>query len=363
LLYSNRRGVYTPINTVFGDVNKMTSITKKRYVDNLNVYKSSRPALATLETVGLGLIISLSLVGCEAPLNLEGVEAEKQKQVRRTDQLQGIAANATTLVVVGSDGIVLTSPVDELYWSRHQLDGAPALIDVAACPDQSFVALSIDKTTWFSSDNGSTWQSKPLSTHEDVLDLTCAPDNSVWVVGSFSTVLNSTDKGESWNEATLNEDVMLTGIQFVDQNTVFISGEFGLVSRSDDAGMSWNMPEMIPNDFYTHAAYFTSATEGWVGGLSGQVLYTEDGGASWHKQLTPTESPIYGFYSNAETLFAFGDHSTLLRFNGQDWAAVNSHGRPVYLRDAVQLPSGELLLAGGSGSLFPLAIQSTSSGK
>ncbi|MDO6513295.1 YCF48-related protein [Neptuniibacter sp. 2_MG-2023] len=335
----------------------MTSITKKRYVDNLNFYKSSGPALAKLETTGLALIISLSLVGCEAPLNLEGVEAEKQKQVRRTDQLQGIAANATTLVVVGSDGLVLTSPLDQLSWTRHQLDDAPALVDVAVCPDQSFVALSIDKRAWFSADNGLSWQSKKLPTPEDLLDLTCAPDNSIWVVGSFSTVLNSTDKGESWHETTLNEDAMLTGIQFVDQNTVFISGEFGLVSRSDDAGMSWNTPEMIPNDFYTHAAHFTSASEGWVGGLSGQILYTEDAGVSWEKQLTPTESPIYGFYSIGEKLFAFGDHSTLLSFTGQDWAEIDTHGRPVYLRDVTQLPSGDFLLAGGSGSLFSLAIQ------
>ena len=341
----------------------MTSIIKKRYVDNLKCLTSAGFVAAGFQKTGLGLAIALVLTGCEAPLNLEGVEAEKQKQVHRTDQLQGIARNDTAFVVVGSDGVVLTRPLNDSEWTRYELEGSPALIDVEACSDQSFVALSIDKTTWFSRDNGATWQAKQLPTAEDVLDLTCAPDNSVWAVGSFSTVLHSADKGASWNETSLNEDAMLTGIQFIDPQTVYISGEFGLVSRSDDGGMSWNPPEMIPNDFYTHAAHFISATEGWVGGLSGQILYTKDGGISWEKQLTPTESPIYGFYSNGEALFAFGDHATLLRFTGQDWAAIDSQGRPVYVRDAAQLPSGDLLLAGGSGSLFTVTVSSILSAK
>ncbi|MFY0678810.1 MAG: glycosyl hydrolase, partial [Neptuniibacter sp.] len=47
----------------------------------------------------------LVLTGCEAPLNLEGVEKELEKQVRRTDQFQSIAVNDTALVTVGADGL------------------------------------------------------------------------------------------------------------------------------------------------------------------------------------------------------------------------------------------------------------------
>lgn len=346
----------------------MTSIIKTTYVDTRsalsqpNCVDKGTSAKATLvkssKVVAIASLVPLFLTGCEAPLNLEGVNNELEKQVRRTDQFQGIAANNNSLVTIGADGVVLTSSITDLSWKRQQIDTKPALVDIAACPDQSFVVLSMDKKVWRSSDDGQSWQASQLPTPEDVLDLTCAPDNSIWVVGSFSTILSSKDQGKSWQETTMNEDAMLTGIQFLDDSTALVSGEFGLVSRSDDGGQNWNPPEYIPNDFYVQTAHFTSEQEGWVGGLSGQILYTQDGGLSWAKQLTPTESPIYGFYRVAERLFAFGDHSTVLEFNGNDWARVDSQDKPVYLRDAIQLKDGSLLFAGGAGSLFTLDIQS-----
>lgn len=311
-----------------------------------------------------GLLISMlgvALTGCEAPLNLEGVEQEKAKSVRRTDQFQSIASNGHVIAAVGNDGLILTSPMTSIQWARQTVNDSTNFIDLSVCPDQSFVALSMDKQVWRSADNGATWHSSQLPTQEDVLDLTCAPDNSIWVVGSFSTISHSKDQGRTWQENTLNEDAMLTGIQFLDASTALVTGEFGVVSRSDDGGQSWNVPKYIPNDFYTQTAHFTSVDEGWVGGLSGQILYTQDGGDNWHKQLTPTESPIYGFYQTGTRLFAFGDHSTVLEYNGTDWARVQSQGKPVYLRDATLLESGELLFAGGSGSLFTLDIQSPDS--
>ncbi len=338
----------------------MTLITKRKHVASRTT-QVVPDGVKTGRTALLGaMVLPLCMTGCEAPLNLEGVEKELQKQVRRTDQFQGIAANDTTLVTIGSDGVVLTSAVAELHWKRQQLEGEPALVDIATCPDQSFVALSMDKKVWRSSDNGVSWQGSQLPTPEDVLDLTCAPDNSIWVVGSFSTVLHSKDQGQTWQENTLNEDAMLTGIQFLDSHTVIMTGEFGVVARSDDGGMNWNPPEYIPNDFYTQTAHFVSPTEGWVGGLSGQILYTQDG-INWQQQSTPTESPIYGFHRIGERLFAFGDHSTVLEFTGADWAKVKSQSKPVYLRDALQLANGQLLFAGGAGSLFTLDVASADS--
>jgi len=312
-------------------------------------------------TVKPGLLISMlgvALTGCEAPLNLEGVEQEKAKSVRRTDQFQNISANSEVITVIGNDGLVLTSPITSLEWTRQSLATNASLIDIATCPDQSFVALSMDKKVWHSSDNGLSWTPFQLPTREDVLDLTCAPDNSIWVVGSFSTIIHSKDRGQTWSENTLNEDAMLTGIQFIDQSTAVITGEFGLFSRSDDAGVSWNPAEYLPNDFYTQGAHFQSAKKGWVAGLSGQILHTTDG-LNWTQQQTPTESPLYGFYQTDKQLFAFGDHGTVLEYTGLDWKHLPTNGKPVYLRGAQQLGDSKLLLAGGSGSLYTLDIAPT----
>jgi len=310
----------------------------------------------------LFFVIPLLLIGCEASLNLEQVNKEQEKQIRRTDQFQALAINHKKLVAVGSDGLILSSPVSDLKWQRQTLSKQSALIDVSTCPDQSFVALSMDKKVWRSVDDGSTWSASELPTVEDVLAITCAPNNSIWVVGSFSSIWHSNDQAKAWQESTLNEDAILTSIQFINEKIAFITGEFGLVSRSDDGGKTWNPAEYIPNDFYVQDAFFRSPSEAWVGGLSGQILYTNDGGKNWTQQQTPTDSPIYGFYQTPSNplapnqIIAIGDHSTVLRYTGKDWQAVKSTGKPVYLGDVIQIPNGKLLLAGGSGSLYTQEI-------
>ncbi|MEH6811206.1 MAG: YCF48-related protein [Motiliproteus sp.] len=345
----------------------MTSISKTKHVDPCSEQCLPNRALSSIQPTGSSLKVLLAatvapllMTGCEAPLNLEGVTQELQKQVRRTDQFQAIASNGATLVAVGDDGLVMTSPENKLAWTRQQISEQPPLVDVASCPDNSFVALSMDKKVWRSDDNGSSWQASDLPTQEDVMALTCAPDSSIWVVGSFSTILSSNDQGQNWNENTLGEDAFLTSIVFLDAHTAILTGEFGVVSRSDDGGQSWNEPEYIPNDFYIQGAHFNSVDVGWVAGLSGQILFTEDAGMNWTQQQTPTESPIYGFYRIDGELFAYGDHGTVLKLDGISWHKVAVEGgKPVYLRDAQRLNDGSLLLAGGSGSLLSLDLTSS----
>jgi len=308
------------------------------------------------------LFSPLLLIGCEASLNIEKINQELDKQVRRTDQFQSLATNNQQLVAVGADGadaLVLTSSLKNIKWTRKIIARKSTLIEVVTCPDQSFVALATDKNVWRSSDHGINWQSTELPTQEDILALTCGPDNGIWVVGSFSTIMHSKDQGKTWNSNTLNEDAMLTHIRFIDDKTALVVGEFGVFSRSNDGGISWNLPEYIPNDFYVQNAHFNSIDEGWVAGLSGQILYTKDGGKKWKQQVTPTESPIYGFYKTVDSIFAFGDHSTLLELDGDEWKRSQSQSKPVYLRDALLINDKQLLLAGGSGSLYQQEIETT----
>lgn len=313
--------------------------------------------LKRIQGIMVASLLPLAMTGCEAPLNLEGVDNELTKSVRRTDQFQAIAANDTTVLAVGGDGLVLSRSRNAIQWTRQQVEGKPSFIDVKYCPDQSFAALSLDGQVWFSSDNGNSWKATSSGTQESVLSLTCAPDNSVWVTASFSTVINSDDKGASWNEHSLEEDAQLTGIQFIDEDTVVMAGEFGMVVKSTDGGVTWSAPEFMPNDFYPQGIHFRNAEQGWAAGLSGQILHTTDGGVTWKRQETPTESPLYSFHALGERLFVMGDHGNVLELNGQGWERIDSPKIPVYLRDGEALNDNQLLVAGGWGSLFTVDVQ------
>lgn len=322
-----------------------------------SVAKGRRKKL--MPAIVAGFSISL-LTGCEAPLNLEGVEKELAKQVRRTDQLQGVVSNGQALVAVGGNGLVLRSELAaQPAWQRQTLDGNPALIDVVACPDNAFAALSMDRTVWRSSDNGVSWQRNELPTPENVLSISCAPDNALWVTGSFSTLLNSADGGASWTENSLNEDAMLTGIQFFDGQNAVVAGEFGMIARTSDGGQSWQLSDPIPNDFYPQGSYFKDADHGWVAGLSGAVLYTDDGGRNWQQQHTGTESPLYSFRAVDDELFLLGDHGTVLKLAGDRWQKVKTPKIPVYLRAAAPVGENQLLVAGGWGALFTVDTTAT----
>ncbi|MBE9535264.1 MAG: hypothetical protein IMF03_09690, partial [Proteobacteria bacterium] len=114
-------------------------------------YSSSPKSITTLALLGLFLILS----GCEARLNLDGVEEESHKSVRRTDQFQDLTTNGTVIIAVGSAGLILTSPKvsgpeEPLQWTRTELEGQPNFIDIDSCPDGSMVALAVERQIWIS---------------------------------------------------------------------------------------------------------------------------------------------------------------------------------------------------------------------
>jgi len=305
----------------------------------------------------LAVVTSIVLMGCEAPLILDGVEKGLRESVRRTDQLQAVALSQGVITVVGSNGLILTSEKNELNWHRQVLAERPNFVDVVTCPDNSLVALSMEHSIWSSKDKGKSWNKNDIPTQESLISLTCGPDNSYWATGSFSTLINSKDQGQTWHETTLNEDALITQVQFINADELIAIGEFGFVARSTDGGKNWEVQSPIPNEFFPQGGYFSDTNTGWVAGLGGMILNTTDGGESWTTQSTPIKSPLYGFYANNNQLFAFGDHSTVLKLNGVVWESIKTPSIPVYLRDGIQINDTQLVVAGGWGTLFTVDIE------
>lgn len=326
---------------------------------NLEVVKRSGfiSASAVVKKITAIALIAL-MTGCEAQLNLGGINEVLLSPVRRADQFQAVAANDTTVLAVGNDGLVVSSSKRNIKWNRQQIEGNPSFIDIARCPDQSFALLSTDGRVWLSNDNGSSWTVSNTDTSESVLSLVCSPDNGLWITASFSTIISSDDKGENWKKYSLNEDSQLTSLQFLSASDVIVAGEFGLIAKSHDKGLTWVRAPSIPNDFYPQDIFFLDSNRGWVAGLGGQILYTDDGGGKWQQQKTSTQSPLYSFSRLGNNLLVLGDHGHVLKLEpSKGWEAVGVAKRPVYLRGGVAINDNHMLIAGGWGSLFSLDIQ------
>ena len=304
---------------------------------------------------GALLAIAIFLSGCEAPLNLAGVEQELATPIHRYDQFQAAARSDKLMVVVGEAGTVLVSGDSGQTWQRQELPGRPALIDLALCADDRFVALDTTRRVWLSADNATDWQARPIETMEAVMALTCDQQNRIWVVAGFSTILSSADGGVSWNEESFDEDAQLTSVQFLDENIAYITGEFGMVLKTSDAGANWERIADIPGEFYPQAAHFVDTERGWAVGLNGAILHTSDGGESWQSQDSGVNIPLYGITGVGETLYAVGENGFVLRYAAGTWQALPHENNILSYLRATSAGHDNLLVAGGNGVLFTLA--------
>jgi photosystem II stability/assembly factor-like uncharacterized protein len=301
-----------------------------------------------LVSIGIAALAPM-LLACQGAFDERAVNLEKKKPVLRTDQFQGVASNGRVAVAVGG-AVVVASDLNSQQQSRRTLAGTVALIDVATCPDGSFVALDFYRKVWLADAMAKDWQARPLPGRARPLGLTCDPVNRYWVVGSNSSVASSGDQGKSWQEQGGGEDAMLNTVQFVDDKAGFITGEFGTVLATVDGGASWNRQPKIADDFYPYAALFSSREAGVVAGLTGTMLQTLDGGKSWQPLRNASGLPQYGLARQGQQWYSVGAGGSLLRLDQSEWKPVEyGKAAPGYVRGIAAIGDDRLLIAGGAG--------------
>ncbi len=304
----------------------------------------------------LALLFPALIVACEAPLDLEQVEAEHARDFRRYDMLQAAAHSGEQVVVVSSVGAIVSSVDGGVTWRRSELAGRPPLIDVTACPSGDFFALDAERRVWRQSAAGD-WQSSSIDTAENTLSIHCAPGGRLWVSASFGTLFWAEDEMQQWNEFSLYEDLQFTAVRFLDEMNGFALGEFGMVIVSQDGGDTWEQREPIPNEFYPMAVDFLDINTGWAGGLDGVIWQTLDGGNSWQRQQSVTSAPIYNIHADEHGVFAVGGSAKLVELRDGGWQ--NFDGAPevlAFMRGLDALDDGSLLVAGGGGTLAVIPL-------
>lgn len=302
--------------------------------------------------------LCIVLAGCEAPLDLSGIEAESARPFHRYDLFQAVARHADRVLVVGGMGAVVHSTDGGGSWQRTNLPGKPFLLDVAACPDGGFHAVEQTDGLWSMQPDGA-WARQALPDMIEPMALTCDPSGTLWVIGGYSTILHSLDRGASWDRWSLDEDLYLTTIQFIDRDHGVATGEFGTVLLTADGGSTWDRASDLPDSFYPQAAYFASPDAGWVVGLNGTIWATVDGAQTWESMPTGTNAPLYGIAGLGDRLLATGENATVLyhRVGDASWNALEDFtDARGYLRGAVGVGDGRFVVAGGGGALIEVTL-------
>lgn len=294
-------------------------------------------------------------------LSAFAVEVEEGSKGIGIYDLQALASNGNILVAVGGSGSILRSADSGENWELWNGASDASFIDVAACPDQSFVALDFYRRIWASDVAGLSWAAARIPGAATPLSLACAPDGAYWVSGSDGSMYRSGDKGESWADFSFDTYHHLTAIHFVDGEWAVVAGEQGFVATSDDGGESWSEQDSLPEEFYVFDTWWLSRTEGWVLGRAGQILHTVDGGESWSAETNPLGAmPLYRFIGrkDGEKLFAVGELGYVVYRENERWRKVDSARTGGYLRGGVYIPEiGRLVVVGGGGAETPKLIE------
>lgn len=276
---------------------------------------------------------------------------EAAKALRRYDVIQALAANEKVVVAGTQNGALLLSRDAGKTWSRQAL-GQASLIDLAACPDGSFVGIDFNHKVWSADADGGGWQAGALEKPQVPLAVACDSLGRWHVAGSGAKIARSADRGASWQVADLGEDAQITAVQMIDEHRGVALGEFGLFAVTDDGGATWRPGARLPGEFYPYAALFTGRDEGYVSGLAGTVLRTRDGGASWQQIGNAAEAPLYRLFMHDGRPHGVGAGGVVARLAGDGFAALPyPDAAPVFLGAGASLAGRGAIVVGGPGGL------------
>lgn len=184
--------------------------------------------------------------------------------------------------------------------------------------------------------NAATWTRQPTGTMAWLHGVYFLDQHRGWVAGSAGTLLQTTDGGESWRKLnTLTRD-NLRDVYFADEKFGWLLVERDLlklksndepisyVLKTEDGGVSWRrvMLKTSGDNSRLVRAVFADANRGWVFGETGVVFATQDGGASWARQTSPTKYLLLGgVFTDAAHGWLVGAGATILQTNdgGTNW--------------------------------------------
>ena len=186
------------------------------------------------------------------------------------------------------------------------------------------------KAQWSAVDSGTTNSLRGVS----LLD-----SGVVYSVGDSGTILKSTDAGMTWDALTSGTTKALYDVYFFNDAEGVVVGDGGLILRTTDGGANWATVASGVRDSLRSVSF--SGANGICGGLSQDILYSSDSGASWHvsqkgffgggffgaQMLSPTLGVITGqnsiFQALQGTTVDGGVHWTFhpFYFNGNEGSA------------------------------------------
>jgi photosystem II stability/assembly factor-like uncharacterized protein len=314
----------------------------------------------------IAITISVPMVVPALTQSAEGALSDPQPA------LQAVACSGLSeCVAVGGAGHVSVSADGGMTWSSQSVPTRHYLYGVA-CPSQC-IAVGDAGTVLISGGPGQTWRRVPTGTDKPLSSVTCPGAGTCYAVGDGGTVLVSGDGGAHWRRvssgngvvdgvacSTLNVCTAVTSnsefafhtsdgtswlpatvpveplLALVPSNSVSCSGETcvsaggnGLLARSVDGGAAWALvyPAFTTKNLYGVAC--PTVTRCIAVGSEGTILTTNNGGADWSHDRSPTWQTLLGVACLTSThCLTVGSAGTVLSTSNGGVSWTVRHGEP-----------------------------------
>ena len=297
-----------------------------------------------------------------------------------------IAFDKDTIHLIGSFGLsARTTRGSEIkhenstkdFWEFQKTGLEEDLLCEASFPDPEYGwAVGIKGTIIHTKDGGKTWTPQESGTGNHLFAVYFSDRQNGWAAGFMETIIHTNDGGKTWVAQEVGEsserdffaiDINYNGLFFHDANEGWLVGEFGTIYHTEDGGQNWvyhPTPELKPEvgedewempRLSLFDVYFADRNRGYILGIEGAMLLTEDGGKNWNKVDASTTQALFSISVVGDKCWAVGGRGAFIvsKDGGKTWTskagAIHTKG---FLTSVIFIDDKTGWVVGKSGAVF-----------
>jgi len=226
--------------------------------------------------------------------------------------------NLKSIAIINKDTVYISGGDHSIYKSVDGGDTWLRIFDGTGANDGTSQLFFTSPTTGYllgnsmqlfkTIDCGKTWNNLNVGLEFQNVPCIYFTSDSVGYGVSSPMFLKTIDGGLTWNETELPENTHYKSILFTDDNTGYLIGISGTLLKTENAGESWVLNESLSDIAYfadLQSIEFVNYEVGYLVG-SKRIYKTMDSGDSWEEVWESSFDLFSVSFSNAETGIAVG---------------------------------------------------------
>lgn len=242
------------------------------------------------------------------------------------DALYALDMNGEKGVAVGNFGLILETADSGATWTVTEAVTEQGLLGIATAGDRQVIVGQAG--TFITRVGDGKWELVPNDINLRLLNVDLHESGLVVAVGEFGAIRRSRDNGKTWDTITIDWGLYndegyephLYDVVVRDEQTVVVTGEFGLILWSEDGGDTFAARHQGEESIFAINLDADGTGSGFAVGQDGEVLRSQDNGATWQKLETGSTANLLGVWAGQGEVVIVGIRELLRSSDdGETW--------------------------------------------